>query len=317
MAVSAALGAHHGNVRLSEATKLRIQEAARTLDYSPNILALSFRQRKTNVIGFYCGYGFLDARSQFLAEVIGGLQEECNLLCKDLLLHGVYRGSSVEDIYRECVGGKMDGLILQAAPNDPLVERLRESHLPVVAVVDAVPGLPSVVADDVAGSGMIARYLQKQGSKRIVYFERVILPRLESVERRRIGFEQEANRHGLQVDYLPAQEDIIPVNAPLPEILTLPAGERPDTLIGWSDRTAYDLISRCVYHGMRVPEDVRVIGFDGLGTPLDCLARLTSVRAPWAEVSRTAVSLLMKHIQGEEIAIETVLPVELLIGTTG
>src|SRR5262249_8954496 len=99
MTVSAVLNGTSTHVRVSEPTRQRVLEAARELDYRPNAVARSLRRRQTNIIGVYCGFGYMNARLAFLSEIIGGLQEGCDCHRKDLLLHGVFRGRSVEDIY--------------------------------------------------------------------------------------------------------------------------------------------------------------------------------------------------------------------------
>src|SRR5579872_493916 len=144
MTVSAVINGKAAERRISRDTQARVAEIARLMDYRPNAIARSLRRRFTNVIGLYSGLGYLNAAHPFLAELIGGLQEGCDQHQKDLLLHGTFRGRSVEDIYAELVDGRLDGLIVQAPPEDPLVNQLAASHLPVIAAVDAISSVPSV-----------------------------------------------------------------------------------------------------------------------------------------------------------------------------
>jgi len=120
--------------------------------------------RSTNVIGIYSGIGYLNAVSPFLSELIGGLQEGCDQHHKDLLVHGTFRGLSVDDVYAELLDGRLDGLVVQALPSDPLVVRLAASHLPVVALADAISSVPSVVVDDYAGGACSGRARCREGS---------------------------------------------------------------------------------------------------------------------------------------------------------
>jgi LacI family transcriptional regulator len=82
----------------------------------------------------------------------------------------------------------------------------------------------------------------------------------------------------------------------------------------WNDPSAYDLLAHCHRSGLRVPEDMAVVGFDGAANPIDFRWRLTTIRAPWAEAARLAVTLLMAQLEGEEVPQETVLPVEFVAG---
>jgi len=315
MTVSAVLAGKATQARISEPTQARVLEIARDMGYQPNAIARSLRRRSTNVIGFYSGYGYLDTHNAFLAEIISGLQQGCERYRKDLLLHGVYRGSSVEDIYTELVDGRIDGLVLNAGPNDPLADRLAASHLPVVALVDAIPTVPSVVAADAVGSAYLAAHLAEQGHRRLLY-RYSNHKHLVSALRRRAAFLQCAAAYGMEVRLW--EDNILqPTDITEQEWFREAPGRRPTAVVCWNDLAAYDLLTQCHKHGLRAPDDLAVVGFDGVPTPFDFVWRLTTVRAPWAEVARTAVELLIAQIQGEAVLQETELPVELICGDTG
>ncbi len=168
--VSAVLGRTPSrHVRVSEGTRARILEAAQQMQYRPNGIARSLRYQKTDVIGVYTTQGYLNPEVVFSSQILGGLHRGCYAHDKDLLLHGIHRNRPVEEVYSELADGRIDGLILYTAPDDPVVERLAESPLPVVALVNAIEGIPSVVADDVGGSQMLAAHLACQGHRRILY----------------------------------------------------------------------------------------------------------------------------------------------------
>lgn len=315
MTVSAVLGGKAAQVRISETTQVRVLDTARELGYQPNAIARSLRRRCTNVIGFYSGYGYLDTHNAFLAELISGLQQGCERHRKDLLLHGVYRGSSVDDIYTELMDGRIDGLVLNAGPNDPLADRLAASRLPVVALVDAIPTIPSVVVADAQGSAYLAAHLAGQGHRRVLY-RYSIHKRLVSASRRQEAFLHRAAEHGMEVRLW---EDDVTCPADIAELdwFREAPDRRPTAVVCWNDLAAYDLLTQCHKYGLRAPDDLAVVGFDGVPTPFDFVWRLTTVRAPWAEVARTAVELLIAQIQGEPVPEETELPVELVCGDTG
>lgn len=316
-AASAVLSGTHSSVRVSEATRLRVQQAARDLKYSRNEVARALRRQRTDIIGLYLWHQALDTHGPFLAEIVSGLQHGCDAHQKDLLIHGTFRGQSIDDIYARLVNGKIDGLVLFAEPGDPLVDRLAAASLPVVTVADVVPPLPGVVADDRAGSALLAAHLAGRGHRRVLY--RRGPSRHSSPARRYAAFHEAAAKHGMTVledegQIFSADSDL---NAAEQALLTDPAGERPSAIVCWNDDLADCTIQGCAALGLRVPADVAVVGFDGLASPARPARRLTTVRVPWAAVAQTAVDLLVRRLAGETIPPETVLPVDLVLGETG
>jgi DNA-binding LacI/PurR family transcriptional regulator len=334
MTVSAVLSAKPSNVGVSEATREKILRAAKEMEYRPNALARSLRLRKTDIFGFYTGYPFLDLRNPFLSELLSGIQEGCSLFRKDLLLHSLFRGKAVEDIYAELVDGRIDGLVIQTQPEDTLVSLLVASGLPAVAVADSIPTLPSVVVDDVAGARLTVEYLVGRGHRYLLYLSPRY--RLMSATRRRKSFMQAARAYGLGIrewaDPPARGDDELWLNrgiqrqeygecdvdardaAWLESLLRSRAPDCPTAAVCWCDGAAYRLVNLCRGWGVRVPEDLAIVGFDDAHNPVDSPWRLTTVHAPWRETARTAVTLLMAQLAGEEVAQETVLPVEFVFG---
>jgi DNA-binding LacI/PurR family transcriptional regulator len=282
------------------------------MQYRPNALARSLRSKCTNVIGFYSGYHFLDPRNAYFAEMVGGLQEGCAEYRKDLLLHSVYRGDSIDDIHAELVDGRIDGLVMTAPPEDPLVERLVASHLPVVVVADAVPSLPSVIVDDAMGSRFTLDHLVSRGHTRLAY--RSTTRRLAYAERRRIAYLDMAMAKGIPIVEWNSSDRPTAADDFLAHWLAMPPQERPTAVSCWNDLAAYELLESCWRHRLQVPGDLAITGFDDAFNLMAFRWRLTTVRAPWAEVARTAVRLLVSQLEGKEVPQETVLPVEFVTG---
>lgn len=313
--VSAVLGhSPSRHVRVSESTRLRIQEAARRMCYQPNHAARSLRNRRTNVLGVYTAEGYLNPYVPFTSQIIGGLHFGCDECGKDLLLHGMYQGRPAEEIVRELTGGQIDGLVLYIKPSDPLGPLLAASALPVVSIVDALPGLPSVTVDDAAGSAQIAAHLAGLGHRRVAYVPGI--PTLVSAVRRLKAFKEAAAHFSLEVTEIQLAGHRQQFSGSDLEWLSLPPRQRPTAVVCWNDSTAYSLLEQCHRRGLRLPDDLAVVGFDGNAPAQASPVCLTTVQAPWLEVARTAISLLIRLIDGEEVAPETRLPVELILGNT-
>lgn len=312
--VSAVLRGKSSELRISDKTRARVQETALRLGYQPNAVARALRRRYTNIIGLYSGYGYLDVRNPFLASVVGGLQKGCEDYGKDLLLHGLYRALSVTDICAKLSDGRIDGLAVFAEHDDPLIEKLAASHVPAVALVDAIPAVPSIVVDDRAGSLAIVDHLHRRGHRRLVYYPSHRF--LVSADRRRSAFLEAASAYGIEV--VPWTDNGA---IHLKDIASLPwlqgsAAQRPSAVVCWNDLAAYEVLEQCRYHGLLVPDDLAVTGFDGVPLPGAITRQLTTIRAPWAEVGSKAVELLMSLHHQQNVPHETILPIELITGDT-
>ena len=313
--VSAVLGhSPSRHVRVSEQTRTRILEAAALIRYRPNHAARSLRNRRTNVLGVYSAKGYLNPYVTFTSQIIGGLHLGCDECGKDLLLHGMYQGRRAEDIAAELSGGQIDGLVLYTGPGDPLAPLLAASALPVISIVDALPGLPAVVADDAAGSAVLAAHLAALGHSRIAYIAGSAT--LVSASRRLEAFLAAAGQLGLEVMKVHPSSRHEQFGDNDLDWLDLPRDLRPTAAACWNDLTAYNLMEHCRERGLSLPDDLAVVGFDGIVPPYPGYQRLTTMRAPWIEVARAAIPLLVRLIDGEETPTETRLPVEFVAGDT-
>ncbi|MBC8135499.1 MAG: LacI family DNA-binding transcriptional regulator [Fibrella sp.] len=307
--------------RVAEDTRIRVMQAAAQMGYRPNAVARSLRRRRTNIVGFYTGYGYVDARNAFLASIIGSLQQAASRRRMDVLLHSVSRGTAPDDIYNELMDGRVDGLFLHTHAGDPLAERLAESDaLPVVAIADALPGIPSLVCDDESGTRALVAHLWERGHRRIGYmYPRT---RFASVERRMGAFLTEMRERGLESEALLFAIDIEDTRPALEDIRAMP--NPPTAVCCWNDLTAYDLIRECGQAGVRVPGGLAIAGFDGVLDPKLTPRRLLTVAANWNVIAEQAMEQLFAQIESrfsteegyEPAAPVTMLPVQLIEGDT-
>jgi LacI family transcriptional regulator len=312
VAVSVVLNNAQSKVRVSAATRERILQAAAELQYQPNNLARSLRLQRTNVIGFYGGYGrTLDARLPFYAALSAGLQMGCRDHDKDLLIQSRLGSGNDNDIYMSLLNGQIDGLVLYARHITPLIERLMESRLPIVSVVHRVPGVPCVGIDNEESGRMMARHLLKCGYHSVLY--RNAMPELpQTVVERMRGFCQEAEAGGLAMTYSHCDEQW-PNDE---EQRLLMSSERPEVVVAYSDHSADGIAAYCREQELNIPGDIGIAGFDDLPSTLRPAHRLTTVHSPWIEVASRAVGLLVDLHNGKEVPDYVELPVHLVEGDT-
>jgi DNA-binding LacI/PurR family transcriptional regulator len=212
---------------------------------------------------------------------------------------------------RKLLSGIADGVVLASWARSGVVERLLDSHLPVVQYPFR-PGreIPSVAIDQAPGALQALEYLAKQGHKHILYRSHRLVG-----ESRRKCFEQAAEKTGIRLNVIVLEPDG-KVSPEEESLLTAEPGKRPTAAACWNDEFAYKLLDYCDERGIRVPQDLAVVGFDGLRTFPRLRRKLTTVYVPWSDVARTAVNVLVDICNGVTVPRDTLLPVELRIGDT-
>ena len=300
------------NHRAAEATRQRVLETAQRMNYRPNAIARSLRSGRTGTIGFYTDHVYA-AQNPFYAAIVHGLQAACSAHQQDLMLYGSFRGRSTAEIYDGLRDRRVDGLILHADSSDSLVERLSGSALPVVAIADPLPSLPSVVCDDEAGMSSLAAHLVALGYTRFLF----VRPNktFSSVERRWKALQRavcERNCH-IEAAYIDL-EDATALVGKLAEIKR--AGNGKLAVCCWNDITANSLLWSCQRSGWTIPDDVAITGFDGFNLAHMSAHQLTTLVCPWEKVVVSAVKILMKKIKGQCVECETRLPLTLSVGDT-
>ncbi len=309
MTVSLALDPSKRNDRMTAETRDRVLLAARELGYRPNQRARALRTGRTKIIGLYAGHGYINVRVPFFTEIVSGLQEGCEQTRKDLLLHGLFHGSNPENICQELVDGRIDGLIINLASSSPLARMLAQSKFSVIAIADPVEGIPSVTVDDADGSRQIVEHLFQRGHRKVIYSGRDD-SQIVSAERRRISFLKHADSVGISVNTRVYSEE-----GDLAEFARNTLNDKVTAVVFWTDQPALELLSICPKLGIRVPQDLAIVGFNDVSVRAeDEIPFLTSVKAPCAELARVATHHLDTLLKGESVAPETILPVSLTFG---
>jgi DNA-binding LacI/PurR family transcriptional regulator len=312
--VSVVLNGSKSNTRVSASTRQKILDAAQEMGYVPNVLARALRKSSTNILGLYFGYGHLEPHDPFHAEVLTGLQRGCEANNKDLLIHYSFHRYSVDEVFGELTGGKIDGVVLIAAPGDPLVARVRGSNLAVVAMTDAIEGIPSIIADDAAGSFAIAEHLFERGHRVVLY--RACPGESDSASRRQKAFEARAGELGISTIVGRTSDWRGRVEENERDLIARRHELGITAAVCWGDPSAYALLAFCKANGIDTPGDLAVVGFNGIELPVEPAKVLTTVRAYWSNVAQSAIHLLVNRLEGHEVPNLTVLPVEFSPGET-
>lgn len=280
-AASVVLNGARSGTRVSAEKQRSVREAAQRMGYRPNSLARSLITGRTHRIGFYSSaLGKLDSRSEFYAELLGGVFEGASALGVNTTVHT--SGCSEERLLDLVSSKALDGLILHAIDGDPIVPLLSELRMPAVAVVDSLDSLPSVVVDDHAGGTFLAQHLANLGHRHVLMA--ACNSGAQSGVDRIEAFKSAAARLGIrwtQPYPAPSAEVILDLDS----VRTLTEGEgRATAVVCRSDYFANIVCRKLIDLGVHIPETVAVVGFDGFPQTAAHRFSLTTIRANWARV---------------------------------
>jgi len=303
-------------LRISEETDLRVRQAAREFDYSPNLLVHSLQQGKTGVISFFNAFRHRSSDDLYMDRLSTAIEHAAGRLGCDVLIHCDF-SKSPEDLYRFINGGRADGLLFFAPrADDPLLPWLRKSNLPVVIIGAQDPEgvLPSVQDDVVSGLKSVADNLVALGHRRVaIVVERG--PDFLDSDLRASILREFLKERGVNVPNDQVFNREGPADAVLNEILgqTHP----PTAVFCWRDCLAYALLEACERKGVRVPEQLSVVGYDGLHWPAATRHIASSVQIDLKVLAEQAVALLDSYISATvEETKQVLIPVSFHPGTT-
>lgn len=314
-AASSALSGRRGSIRVGEATRQRIVAVAEELGYVPNPIAKSLATGRTRTLGLVLPYpnAFID-QNPFCTHVMHGVFQAAIADKYNLMLFTAWAEHHAPPAE---FGQRADGLILVLPPSDdPLVAYCRERNVPSVAVVaDPASGLPTVNSDDREGGYVGTKHLLDLGHRRIGFLGGVA--EISTSEPRRAGYLRALADHGIAPEprlMVAAGFDARYGHAAMLDLLSLPRRLRPTAVFAVNDLCANGAISAIREAGLRIPEDIAVVGYDDTEFCDTTRPTLTSVHMSVDELGSTAVRRLVRLIDGEDDGpTELILPVSLTI----
>jgi LacI family transcriptional regulator len=313
---SLVLGGKAVQHRISEETYQRVQKAAEELDYVPNLLVRSLQQKRTHIVSFFNAFRQRSANDLYMDRLSTAIEQAAGQHGYDVLVHCDF-SRSPKETYHFLNGGHADGLLLFAPSHaDPLLPLLRASQLPVALLNarDAEGVLPSVTDDAQTGMQLVAETLLSLGHRRIAALT-AENDAYTDAQKRVALLRANLNQAGV-----PLPEDrIVPASGSMQKLLhaLMRAPEPPTAIFCWRDRLAYYLLEACEAEGIAVPEQLSIIGYDGILWPAATRHTVASIQVDLWALAEAAVNLLDRSISGQtESVLQLSLPVTLLPGTT-
>ena len=282
-----------GASNVSDAKRQLVLEAAAQLGYRPNAVARSLVRRRTNLFGIVLS----DLHNPFFTEVIDGVQAEAEAHGYRPIISTADRRPSAErralDTLLEL---RVDGMIL-ASPMlemDAILTASRELPVVMVARRSHVARVDSVSNDDPTGAALVVEHLVSLGHTRIAHIDGG--GGAGAAERRR-GYERAMQRRGLVPLVVPGTYTDEGGRQGL--VTLLESGPLPSAIFVANDLAALGALSVLAERGIRVPEDVSLVGYDNTALAAVRHINLTTVDQPRPDMGRTAVRLLLERLSGE------------------
>lgn len=294
--------------------KLKVQDLAKKLNYRPNPFAQSLRREKPRVIGVVVP----NLVTHYYAAVLDGIEDYASKAG-----YAVIAANSHEDHEREekaidnFVGMYVEGIIACLAQDTVDYSHFEEIHnmgLPLVFFArTCLPDLFSSVVSNGDVAAMAATlHLIDTGSKRIAFVggpnhidmvKRRKHGYLEALRERRIGIDRSIVING-NIDYDKAREATIDM---------LKRDDRPDAILAFNDILTYAAFDAIKTLGLRIPEDVAIIGFSETESSLFVTPKLSVISDQAHLTGEKACELLLKNIGGDKHIYKEVVPMSLNI----
>jgi DNA-binding LacI/PurR family transcriptional regulator len=301
-----------GSARVADARRERVEHAIAELGFRPSPLARGLSLGRTATLGviapFFTHWGTM-AR-------LRGITDSAAAADYDLMIFNVESPKQRADALLEFARrDRIDGLLVLSVPlEDEHVEQLRREKLPVVLVDVDRPEFSRVTIDDVAGGRMATEHLLERGHRRIGFVGDMPDKGLGFTvsDLRHHGYHEALTRAGVTAEPELTRLGVYgrdAARAVASDLLA--AGYRPTAIFAASDMQAVGVLEAAADAGLRVPDDVAVVGFDDIEVA-DVLG-LTTVRQPLADTGAEAVRLLLAEIDdGPHDPVEIVKPLTLV-----
>jgi LacI family transcriptional regulator len=295
--------------RVSARTRERVEQAMAELGFVRNESARLLRAGRSSTLA----YVMLDATNPFFTDVAQGIERAAERADLSLFLCNSDQSAKRERRYlTRLQEQRVQGvLITPVDPDEPLLDEIVRLGTPVV-IVDRVRDVAShcsVAVDDVLGGRLAVEHLVDLGHRRIAFVGGP--ERIGQVRDRRRGARDALVAAGLPDDALvEVRTEALTVaegrNAG-ERIAGMPSTTRPTAAFCANDLIALGLLQSCVGLGLRVPDDVAIVGYDDIEFAAAAAVPLTSVRQPRGQLGRRATELLLDEATNPDHRHEQVL----------
>ncbi|MFY0651845.1 MAG: LacI family DNA-binding transcriptional regulator [Cyclobacteriaceae bacterium] len=292
-----------GSPRVKEQTKKSVLALALELGYQPNIMASNLRKKKSNTIGVVVPR----ISRHFFASVIAAVDEVTHQAGYNVIIC-----QSLDELEREkklintLLTNQVDGVLISISMESIDVEHLRQlesNGIPLVLFDRGHDSLQvdKVVIDDVNASFSATEHLIKSGCKRIVHFSG---PQEISIYKDRLaGYKKALSKYDISLD-----ESLILTSRLMSEdgeecaIQILEMAEMPDGIFSANDNAAIGAMKHLISFGVKIPEDMAIVGFSNEPISSAMEPSLTTIDQPGYEIGKKASEIILQQIESKSVS---------------
>lgn len=307
---------------VGEERKRRVEESIRRLGYQVNKLARGMRTQRTD----YVVVILPNISNPFYSMLLQNLERELVLAGKQALLC-ISEGNTEKEIgyLQMAKNNKVDGIIGVSYSS---VEEYVDETMAFISIERHFPHrIPCVSCDNFRGGQLAAENLIQRGATNLLFLQTIMSVENE-VSKRRDGFEEYCSAHGVSFSSVTFSENqVMSVYSSFTSrnlirnvlegyMKKIADGRRPDGIFAGTDHLAVVIMEELRAMGYRIPEDVQLIGYDGLRILNSGRLYVSSIYQDTGLIARTGVDCLVRLLNGECVGNIVDLPVRFMEGGT-
>jgi LacI family transcriptional regulator len=292
-------GQSGGNIRISDDTRDRVCQAAKDLDYHPNLAARHTRTGHSGLIGFISDE---IASTPFAVNIIRGAQQAARKNGKTLFVINTERDRQAEkQAMAALLERRVEGIVYATMYHRTIQPHQTFHKVPTV-LVDCFSedrSLPSITPDEVQGGRLATEVLLAKGHRRIGFINVDFERHAPAAAGRLEGYRQALAAYGV-----PFEDDLVRIGNTMADsgylqtLELLVRQDRPTAIFCSTDRMAMGAYDALKESGLRIPEDISIIGFDNQELIAAYLRpALSTIALPHYEMGRWAIEHLLEHPQ--------------------
>lgn len=293
---------------ISEETREKVYAAMKKLNYQPNEVARSLSKQSSNTIGVIVPH----IRHPYFADLISNLENQAyQRKYKILLFNSREKHEKMKKYLEMCSSNRVAGIIL--CSGNVQLDNMQSLNIPLVTIERYLEnGTAAVECDNYLGGKIAAQHLIEKGCKQLLCFSGIYNNAMPA-DSRAVAFRETCQAN--QIECKEITTSMVQYNdLEYYEFIERFLRENPkvDGIFASSDLIAAQVIQICAKMKKRIPEDIKLVGFDDVNISMLTTPRITTIHQPIKEMAATAVDLVINASQGNLVPSRTMLPVALV-----